>query len=172
LIVCGPADPDHASLLTHHVPLLSRPSVPVASLVEKEGLVQVFAEEAPLELDDEELVEPDEELVDEELALVEPDDEEPVPDGPPPDDEEPVPGWPPPDPDSRLPFELEQAATRSRPRPRGRARDIMSTPFARSDPRRALAFSRRDVEAGAHGCAESAQCRAEFALASGARRSA
>jgi hypothetical protein len=79
---CGPCDPDHASLLTHHVPVLSKLSVPVASVLDQTGLVQVFPpdeappsllpeEEEPLELP--ELLPDDEPLEPPELLL--PDDE-------------------------------------------------------------------------------------------------
>jgi len=48
---CGPCDPDHASLLTHHVPSLPKLSVPVASLLVQTGFVQVLPpEEEPPEL--------------------------------------------------------------------------------------------------------------------------
>jgi len=48
---CGPCDPDHASLLTHHVPSLPKLSVPVASLLDQTGLEHVVPpEEEPPEL--------------------------------------------------------------------------------------------------------------------------
>jgi len=101
---CGPCDPDHASLLTHHVPVLSKLFVPVASLLDHEGFVQALPDEEPPELlpdedppellpDDEPLELPPEDdplelLPDDELLELTPDDE-PEPPEPPPDDEPP-----------------------------------------------------------------------------------
>lgn len=105
---CGPCDPDHASLLTHHVPSLPKLSVPVASLLDQTGFEQLvppeedppelLPEDEPLELpeellpDDDPLGPPDEPLPDDEplepLEELLPDDEplEP-PEEPFPDDE-------------------------------------------------------------------------------------
>ncbi len=84
---CGPWDPDHASLLTHHVPSLPKLSVPVASLLDQTGFVQVFPpEEEPPELlpEDEPLELPEPLPDDDPLELPEellPDDE-PLPEPP------------------------------------------------------------------------------------------
>jgi hypothetical protein len=73
-MVWGPCDPDHASLLTHHVPVLSKPFVPVASADDQTGFVQVAPpdEEPP---SDPELLPEDEDDEPPELPELVPDDE-------------------------------------------------------------------------------------------------
>src|SRR5215472_4503199 len=41
-MVCGPCDPFQASLLTHHVPVVPKLSVPVASLLDQTGFVHII----------------------------------------------------------------------------------------------------------------------------------
>lgn len=122
-MVCGPCDPDQASLSIHHVPEASRLSVPVASPVDQIGLAQLGPDEESLELPPVDESPESPELPDTEPSLFEPDDEllvgpvpplepEPLPEEElveprPPDDELPVDPVPPLEPEPLPPLEPE-----------------------------------------------------------------